>query len=64
MLPLNMEESGWGIDKILSVMRKVFNQSHSRRVNYEKISGSDFFPLKFFSCRWAENKIAERGIEV
>ena len=45
--------SGWNIDKILSAIFKIIDQSPSRRTDYER------------SHRWAENKIvAERAIEV
>ena len=54
--------SGWNIDKILSAIFKIIDQSP----NYERLSGeSVVYPLQFCSRRWAENKIvAERAIEV
>ena len=57
--------SGWNIDKILSAIFKMINQSPSWRTDYERLSGeSVVYPLQFCS-RWAENKIvAEREIEV
>ena len=30
--------SGWGIDKVLSAMYKIFNQSPSRRADYERLT--------------------------
>ena len=58
--------SGWNIDKILSAIFKIIDQSPSRRTDYERLSGeSVVYPLQFCSHRWAENKIvAERAIEV
>lgn len=45
--------SGWGIDKILLTMYKIFDQSLSRRANYEQISDTDVFPLQLCFHRWA-----------
>ena len=58
--------SGWNIDKILSAIFKIIDQSPSRRTDYERLSGeSVVYPLQFCSHRWAKNKIvAERAIEV
>ena len=38
--------SGWGIDNVLSAMYKIFNQSPSRRADYERLTG--VYPLQFF----------------
>ena len=57
--------NGWTINKILSAMHKIFDQSPPRRANYENVTKSNVYPLKFSSHRWAENKIvAERAIDV
>ena len=52
------------IDKVLSSMCKIFDQSPSRRGDYEKLTRG-IYPLRFYSHRWTENKlVAERAIEV
>ena len=52
------------IDKVLSSMCKIFDQSPSRRGDYEKLTRG-IYPLRFYSHRWIENKlVAERAIEV
>ena len=57
--------NGWIIDKILSAMYKIFDQSPSWRADYENVTKSNVYPLKFCSNRWAENKtVAERVIDV
>ena len=56
--------SGWSIDKALGAMHKIFDQSTSRRGDYESLT-REVYPLKFCSHRWAENQIvAERAIDV
>ena len=53
------------MDKILSAIYKTFDQSPSRRADYENVTKSSVYPLKFCSHRWAENKIVvERAIDV
>ena len=45
----------WDLDKILSAMWKIFDQSPSRRADFEfQTSGN--YPLQFYSHRWAENE--------
>lgn len=58
--------SGWNIDKVLSAIFKIIDQSPSRRTDYERqCNDPALYPLQFCSHRWAENKIvAERAIEV
>ena len=56
--------SGWAVDKVFSSMYKIFDQSPSRRGDYEKLTRG-FYPLQFCSHKWAENKlVAEKAIEV
>ena len=50
--------SGWNIDKILSAIFKIIDQSPSRRTDYERLSGeSVVYPLQFCSHIWAESKV-------
>ena len=56
--------SGWSIDKVLSAMYKIFDQSPSRRADYERLTDG-VYPLQFCSHLWAENeKVAVRAIAV
>ena len=56
--------SGWGIDKVLSAMYKIFDQSPSRRADYERLN-DEVYPLQFCLHQWAENeKVAVRAIAV
>ena len=53
------KESNGNIKKLLNLMSKLFDESPSRRANYERItfaSKSDF-PLLFCSHRWVENDV-------
>ena len=46
-------------------MYKIFDQYPSWRADYENVTKSNVYPLKFCSHRWAENKIVvERAIDV
>ena len=48
--------SDWNIDKLLSAMYKIFDQSPSRRADYENHTDGNY-PLQFCSHGWAENEI-------
>ena len=43
--------NGWTIDKILSAMYKIFDQYSSLRADYENVTKSNVYPLKFCSHR-------------
>ena len=61
------KESDWNIKKLLNSMFKIFDESPSRRADYERInsaSKSDF-PLRFCSHRWVENDVvANRALSI
>ena len=48
-----------GYKKILSLMYKIFDESPSRRADYEKINSSTEveYPEKFCAHRWVENEL-------
>ena len=55
----------WKIKKLLSSNYKIFDESPSRRADYEKLTGAcspSDYPLKFCSHRWIENaSVAKRA---
>ena len=56
--------SGWGIDKVLSAMYKILDQSPSRRADYKRLTDG-VYPLQFCSHWWAENeRVAVRAIAI
>lgn len=57
--------NGWCINKILSPMYQILDQSSSRWADYEGVSKSGVYPLQFCSHRWVQSKIvAGRAIDV
>ena len=50
--------SGWNTNKLLSSMYKIFDESASRRADYEKLTMAQFsdYPLQFCTHRWGENQ--------
>lgn len=49
------EKSGLSIDKLLSSLYYLFNNSPARREDYVTIAETELFPLKFCKTRWIEN---------
>ena len=50
--------SGWGVDKVLPAMYKIFDQSPSRRTDYERLTIHiyEVYPLQLCPHWWAKNK--------
>ena len=58
------EASECSIEKVLGAMYKIFDQSPSRKGDFESLRRG-IYPLQFCSHRWAENQIVpERAIDV
>ena len=54
----NAEQStDWNVKKILMAMHKIFEESPSRRADYERITQAteNDYPLHFCATRWVEN---------
>ena len=63
-LKCGLNATKWDLDKILSAMWKIIDQSPSRRVDFESQTSGNY-PLQFCFHRWAENvRIAQRAIVV
>ena len=61
------EASTWDMKKLLGAMFKLFDESPSRRADYERVTSAENesdFPLRFCSHRWVENEIVARRAQV
>ena len=57
--------NGWGVGNFLSALFILFKDVPARREEYETVTSSTIFPMKFCKHRWAENiKPAKRAIEM
>lgn len=55
--------SGFDLEHLLSSLYSLFDGSPARRDDYQQITASSTFPLKFCAHRWVENgRVAERAI--
>lgn len=62
---LNTGSCGWTLQKTLSSLYWLLNDSPARRENYIKVTGNSVFPLKFCQHQWLDNvSVAERALEV
>ena len=50
------QKTKWGVDSILKVLYKLFDESPAKREGYSAITGSNMFPLQFCGNRWVEDK--------
>ena len=64
----NAEQStDWNVKKILMAMHKIFEESPSRRADYERITQAtkNDYPLHFCATRWVENTaVAKRAFNI
>ena len=59
------KKSGWQIPGFLYALYNLFHETPARREDYEKVTSSDVFPLKYCAHRWVENvSVAERAINM
>ena len=55
--------SEWKLKDLFFSLTRIFKDTPARREDYEKVTGSSVFPLKFCSHRWLENiPVAERAL--
>lgn len=56
------KSSNWNMKKLLSSMYKIFDESPSRRADYERLTFASLsdYPLKFCAHRWIENAIVAK----
>lgn len=58
-------ETKWGLEAILKAGYYLFNNTSARRDDYQTVTGSSDFPLKFAAHRWLENaKVIKRMLEI
>jgi hypothetical protein len=58
------ESTLWKLDSILKSLWYLFNESPTRRTDFQEITGSNLFPLEFCGTRWVEDRsVAERAIK-
>ncbi|XP_074643983.1 uncharacterized protein LOC141900835 [Tubulanus polymorphus] len=58
-------KSGWDIETLLRSLYSLFKDSPARREDYETVTGSSIFPMKFCAHRWLDNIPAvERAVEI
>jgi hypothetical protein len=59
------QKTGWNVDSFLRSLQYLFRDAPARAEDYEKITGSNQFPLRFCSTRWLEDTaVAERAIAI
>lgn len=57
--------TGWKLDSVLRSLWYVFENAPARREDYETITGSTVYPLRFCATRWLEDiPVAERAIQI
>ncbi|XP_048580627.1 uncharacterized protein LOC116610226 [Nematostella vectensis] len=57
--------TGWRLDKLLRSLWYTFSDSPAKREDYEAISGSSMWPLRFCGTRWLEDlPVAERAVAI
>lgn len=57
--------SGWNLHEVFSSGYYLFNYTPLRRTQFEEITASSVFPLKFCHIRWVENmKVAKRYLDI
>ena len=55
--------SEWKLKDLFLSLTRIFKDTPARREDFEKVTGSSVFPLKFCSHRWLENiPVAERAL--
>jgi len=55
--------TGWRLDKLLRSLWYTFSDSPAKREDYEALSGSSMWPLRFCGTRWLEDlAVAERAV--
>ena len=57
----------WDMKKLLGAMFKLFDESPSRRADYERVTSAENesdFPRRFCSHRWVENEIVAKRAQV
>lgn len=60
-----MESTEWGIEEILKAAYYLFNNTSARRDDFQGLTGSSQFALKFAPHRWVENvPVLERMLEI
>ena len=58
-----MCETGWDISHQLSSLYYLFDETPARRDDFERVTDSSVYPLRFCSDRWVENgKVCERAL--
>ena len=63
----NKENSIWNIKKLFWAMHKIFNESSSRKADYERILSAikEDYPLFICFTRWVKNiNVAKKGHKV
>jgi len=55
--------TGWNLDSLLRSLWYIFSDSPAKREDYQSITGSNVWPLRFCGTRWLEDiPVAERAI--
>ena len=56
----------WNIKKLLSSINKIFDESPSRRVDYECLTATTHieYLLNFCACRWIENTSVAKHAQI
>ena len=59
------KKSGWQIPQFLKALHTLCHETPARREDYETVTSSDVFPLKYCAHRWVENVlVVERAISM
>ena len=59
------KESGWQIPQFPKALHMLFHETPARQEDYETVTSSDEFPLKYCAHRWVENvPVVERAINM
>ena len=58
------EESGWQIPQFLKALHMLFHETPARREDYETMTFSDVFPLKYCAHKWVDVPVVERAINM
>ena len=60
-----MQKTKWGIDIVPKAIHNLFDESHSKREDYQNFTGSKVFPVPFCGHEWMEDrKAADRALDV
>ena len=60
-----MKATNWNLNKLFSALYWLFKDTPARREDFEKVTSSTVYPLKFCQHRWLENlPVAERALHV